>query len=190
MKEFHLGHFYYLNDSQSIAHQLHALSSVIQALIPFCVGAYDGHHWFNHCCYFATGFLNPNSSLLLNQAHFEFFCDIKRAHFEECEVFCHQTFQVTIDQTPTSHDLKVAYNIMIKLGGQKTTSQELSIKTDWQCTIGEFLTHLQGNQNTLNKLRGFTLDNFWNVETWNLPHNYIINNLIDFIETHERHKGI
>ena len=97
-------------------------------------------------------------------------------------MFRHQTFQVTIDETPRGHDLNVAYDVMVKLGVRTTTAQELSIKTDWRSTIGEFLTYLQDKQYTLKMLNGLTFENFWSAEPWNLPYMHVISHLIEFIE--------
>ena len=72
---------------------------------------------------------------------------------------------------------------MVRLGVKTTTSQELSVKTDWQTTICECLTSLQFNPEAQKHLTGLTSDNFWLTDDWELPYNNLIDHVISFIQS-------
>ena len=172
--DFQLNRFYYVTDCKPVPDQISLLSTVIQALVPFRIGAYDGRHRFALCCYFATGFFNPNNSLLQKQSSFGTSQGGKGKRFEDCELFRKQTFHVASDRTPPENGLHMAYSVMVKLGVKTTTSQELSVKTDWQSTIADCLTHLQNNSLSCTKLQELTFNNFWSAKEWELPYTDIV----------------
>ena len=147
VNDFHLLCFYNVNDCKHVPEQIYALCTVIWALVAFCVGAYDGWHRFSLCCYFATGYFNPTSSLLQKHILVEMVKGVKENHFKDSDLFHEQTFQVTIYQTQEDGDLQVAYNIMDKLGGKTTTSQELSVFHSYT-TIQEHGTSYKGWHST------------------------------------------
>ena len=108
---------------------------------------------------------------------------VKEQRFKDCELFHEQSFHVTIDRTPKNGDLQAAYQIMVRQGVKTTTSQELSVKTDWQTTICECLTSIQFNPEARKHLTGLTFDNFWLSDEWELPYNNLIEHVISFIQS-------
>ena len=182
VNDFHLSRFYYVTDCKPVPDQISSLSTVIRALVPFQVGAYDGRHRFALCCYFASGIFNPTNSLIQKRSFFGTSQGGKEKRFEDCELFRDQTFHVATDRTPPENDLAITYSVMVKLGGKTTTAQELSVKTDWRSTISDCLSAIQNNSLARTKLHQLTFDNFWSAKEWELPYTHIVEDIISFIK--------
>jgi hypothetical protein len=99
-----LGWLYEVNDDP-LPNQLLELSTLIRAVTPMRVAAFDGRHRFNLCCYFATGFFHPTACMKLERQDFGAFQETwgRRTNVEYLMESDEGSVAVSSEHSTTSH---------------------------------------------------------------------------------------